>query len=542
MRAGFWAAAAMMIAMAVLLAVDGATAFAAGIRPIVYGLAMAAGAAAVVAATLASRVRVLPPMCVARLIEQVRPDLKNALLTFVELRSDPSADPSKIAAVARQAARILAEADFCEFVPTQRAGLAAGAAMGGACLLGVMLWLTQGVLFNHGPAAAEAGLLNLLPNCRSCRVGALHPPFSREKNGIGGCRVPTLHIGQQGLLSGGVLPVASSPQPQAGPAKTAKPPSASPQEKSLAEAAARSLAAALEADKEKLEKLAAALDEEKGAAPVSGGMETGAVPFSGGAKGTVPFSQQREKGTAPFAAPGVGSGVRPNEEKRVSPGESAAGQAPSAGDAGQAPSEGGAGQAPGEGAAGRGSNADDAGQAPSASDGGGAPGDGATKPPPAQVSAPPLPKRPQSDSFSEKTLDAMRKVRRLIDEADKRLSEGEVSDGFLGRMGMSNAEFRRFVAGWQRQIETASRETMPAPSAMRPAPGGPAPKLEFSPGGGGIDARPISGLAPSAAAIQGGAVQGTGTGVSVRLRPAVAAYFDKVGKLAAEKAETKATP
>ena len=501
MRAGFWAAAAMMIAMAVLLAVDGATAFAAGIRPIVYGLAMAAGAAAVVAATLASRVRVLPPMCVARLIEQVRPDLKNALLTFVELRSDPSADPSKIAAVARQAARILAEADFCEFVPTQRAGLAAGAAMGGACLLGAMLWLTQGVLFNHGPAAAEAG-----------------------------------------LLSGGVLPVASSPQPQAGPAKTAKPPSASPQEKSLAEAAARSLAAALEADKEKLEKLAAALDEEKGAAPVSGGMETGAVPFSGGAKGTVPFSQQREKGTAPFAAPGVGSGVRPNEEKCVSPGESAAGQAPSAGDAGQAPSEGGAGQAPGEGAAGRGSNADDAGQAPSASDGGGAPGDGATKPPPLRASAPPLPKRPQSDSFPEKTLDAMRKVRRLIDEADKRLSEGEVSDGFLGRMGMSNAEFRRFVAGWQRQIETASRETMPAPSAMRPAPGGPAPKLEFSPGGGGIDARPISGLAPSAAAIQGGAVQGTGTGVSVRLRPAVAAYFDKVGKLAAEKAETKATP
>ena len=521
MRAGFWAAAAMMIAMAVLLAVDGATAFAAGIRPIVYGLAMAAGAAAVVAATLASRVRVLPPMCVARLIEQVRPDLKNALLTFVELRSDPSADPSKIAAVARQAARILAEADFCEFVPTQRAGLAAGAAMGGACLLGVMLWLTQGVLFNHGPAAAEAGLLNLLPNCRSCRVGALHPPFS---------------------LSGGVLPVASSPQPQAGPAKTAKPPSASPQEKSLAEAAARSLAAALEADKEKLEKLAAALDEEKGAAPVSGGMETGAVPFSGGAKGTVPFSQQREKGTAPFAAPGVGSGVRPNEEKCVSPGESAAGQAPSAGDAGQAPSEGGAGQAPGEGAAGRGSNADDAGQAPSASDGGGAPGDGTPKVPAGRASAPPLPKRPQSDSFSEKTLDAMRKVRRLIDEADKRLSEGEVSDGFLGRMGMSNAEFRRFVAGWQRQIETASRETMPAPSAMRPAPGGPAPKLEFSPGGGGIDARPISGLAPSAAAIQGGAVQGTGTGVSVRLRPAVAAYFDKVGKLAAEKAETKATP
>jgi hypothetical protein len=109
-------------------------------------------------------------------------------------------------------------------------------------------------------------------------------------------------------------------------------------------------------------------------------------------------------------------------------------------------------------------------------------------------------------------------------------------------MGMSNAEFRRFVAGWQRQLETPARETIAAPPPPSPTLGGPAPKLEFSPAGGGSDARPIRGLAPQAAAIQGGAVQGADTSVSVRLRPAVSAYFEKVGRLAAENADPEATP
>jgi len=42
-----------------------------------------------------------------------------------------------------------------------------------------------------------AGTEGLLQNCRPCRVGALHPPSSCEENGSGGCRAPTLHIGQQ---------------------------------------------------------------------------------------------------------------------------------------------------------------------------------------------------------------------------------------------------------------------------------------------------------------------------------------------------------
>jgi len=148
----------------------------------------------------------------------------------------------------------------------------------------------------------------------------------------------------------------------------------------------------------------------------------------------------------------------------------------------------------------------------------------------------------------------MRKVRRLIDEADTRLRDGEVTDAFLGRMGMSNAEFRRFIAAWQRQLEKPSpepdagasgdtRKSPAAPAAGSSAPvSGSAPKVEFLPAGTGADARPVAGLAPAAAAIQGGAVQGADTSVSVRMRPAVSAYFEAVGRLAAEKADPKATP
>jgi hypothetical protein len=503
MRAGFWAAAATMIAMAGLLAVDGATNFAAAVRPIVYGLAMAAGAVTVGAALLAGRVQVLPPMCVVRLIEQVRPDLKNALLTFVELRSDPSADPSKIAAVARRAARILAEVDLCEFVPTVCVRRATYAAMGGACLLGVMLWLTQGVLFSRGPATAKAELM---------------------------------------IASGS--PLASAAQTQAGAAKSAKTP-ADPEKKPGSEAAAQSLAAAMEADKENLQRLAEALagkPDGAGRAPSAGiagrgagddgaGRGAGGQAPSGDAAGCGANQQAPSAGQAVRASSGS-SGARPNEERRLSAdtGSSAA-PAPSAGGAGRGASEQGpsAGNAPlPEGQASIGP--------------GGAQGDGATKPPPAQASAPPLPKRPQSDALPEKTLDAMRKVRRSIDEADKRLREGEVTDAFLGRMGMSNAEFRRFVAAWQRQLDTAAPETSAAPPGARQAPGEPMSKVEFSTGGAGTDVRPITGPAPAAAAIQGGAVQGADASASVRLRPAVAAYFETVGKLAAEKAEAKATP
>jgi len=564
MRAGLWAAAAVALAMAGLVAVDGATNFAAGMRPIVYGLA-AAGAAIIItaAATMAARAQVLAPMCVARLIEEARPDLKNALITFVELRADPGSDPSMCAAVGRRAARILSEADLCDFVPAACVCRAAWAATGGVCLLGAMLWLTQGVLFGHGPAAAEASQM----------VGdvAGRAPGGGGAGSGANDRAPSVSSGsrtneEKGTSPGENLATSeSNPELALGATNTT----------GAGEAAARSLAAALKADSEKFERLAEALGEMPGGAARSASAgdtgqgpsasDTGQAPsvssgsYSNGEKqsaadvrnpdltvGARNASQQApgasDTGRAPSGAgagssangraPSVSSGLRPNEEKRVSPGESPAAGANNpdltvgARNASQ--------QAPG--------------MPPSAGNGGDS-GSGA-----GQASSPPIPKRPQSDVFPEKTLDAMRKVRRLIDEADTRLRDGEVTDAFLGRMGMSNAEFRRFVAAWQRQLEKPSyepdagasgdtRKSPAAPAAGSIAPvSGSAPRVEFLPAGVGADARPVSGLAPAAAAIQGGAVQGADTSVSVRLRPAVSAYFEAVGRLAAEKADPKATP
>jgi len=53
-------------------------------------------------------------------------------------------------------------------------------------------------------------------------------------------------------------------------------------------------------------------------------------------------------------------------------------------------------------------------------------------------------------------------------------------------------------------------------------------------GGSGPDARPVAGPDPSASDGRHGAVEDVEGQVSPRLRPAAAAYFETVGKLAAE--------
>jgi len=512
-RAGLWAAAAVLAAMAALRAVDAATAFAAGFRGVVYGLAVAAGAGGIAAAAMAGRARVFTPMAVAQVIERFRPDLKNALLTFVEMQSDPGADPSMTAAVGRRAARILAQARVEDFVPAADVGRAAWAATGAACLLGATLWLVQGVLFDFGPAAAAASPMIGGATSRDAQAGGGGPGAAEHEPDAGGQKPDA------GALEGSrESPAASA----AGSGEGGK-------------EASRSLAAALEADKEKLERLAQALGEKPGGAAGGSGADSAGRGASDDGTGRDASGQTPNAGAA-GRAPSVGSGSRSNEEKRVSPGESPAarennpgltagarnanGQAPSAGSGSRSNEENRV--SPGEGPATRASNPDlTAG---------------------ARNSSPPIPKRPQSEAFPEKTLDAMRKVRRLIDEADARLREGEVTDAFLGRMGMSNAEFYRFVAAWQRRIETAAVEAEAPPAASRQTPGAAGPKVEFIPGGAGTDARQIGGIAPLPGAVQGGAVQGADTGVSVRLRPAVSAYFEAVGKLAAEKAEAKDVP
>jgi hypothetical protein len=131
----------------------------------------------------------------------------------------------------------------------------------------------------------------------------------------------------------------------------------------------------------------------------------------------------------------------------------------------------------------------------------------------------------------------MRQTRLLIKEADRRLRDGEVSDAFLGRMGMSNAEFRRFVTAWQRQMETGT----PGPNVSTPpdavstiaAAGGTGAGQVLRPTAAS-DVKPMLSAAASRSVGPQGQVEGAESAVSPRLKPAVSAYFEAVGRMAAD--------
>ena len=97
---------------------------------------------------------------------------------------------------------------------------------------------------------------------------------------------------------------------------------------------------------------------------------------------------------------------------------------------------------------------------------------GATNPPPGHSTGPVIPERPQPQGFPQEALDSLKAARRIIDQADRRLREGEASDTFLGEIGMSREEFRRFVVGWQRKLETAAGGANVSRGADRPDGGG----------------------------------------------------------------------
>jgi hypothetical protein len=129
----------------------------------------------------------------------------------------------------------------------------------------------------------------------------------------------------------------------------------------------------------------------------------------------------------------------------------------------------------------------------------------------------------------------MRQVKRLIDQADRMVRDGEVSDAFLGRMGMGNAEFRRFVTAWQRELETAQpSDTAGPPPSISTVAGGVGPAAEIIRTGSGGSGRSTVSPAVARSAGPQGQVQGAEARVSPRLKPAVSAYFDSVGRLAAE--------
>ena len=228
-----WATSAAVAALTVFLAADAASGWAEGRRLAVYLVVAAASGTAVAGLALAAWLRIPSPLYVARLIERYHPELKNALITFVELESDPPAsrragttagggpaeDPSVAAAVGRQAARILSGADPTEFLPSRGIRTPAIAAAAAVSILAGVLWMGQGVLFRPWVSAAQAS------------------PAAGEQ----ATSPTTLAPLKEPALS--VRPAASAGSGQA----------------ASAENRSEALGAAIQADREKLERLAEAL-------------------------------------------------------------------------------------------------------------------------------------------------------------------------------------------------------------------------------------------------------------------------------------------
>ena len=480
--AAIWAGAAALMLPAAVLLVDAACGFGAAGRIIVYPASILAGAAAVALAAATARMQAPSAFYVARLIETARPELKNSLITFAELRADPSIDPAMAVAVGRRAARILAKSDL-EFLispaPLRRPVAAMAVASG---VLAASLWLAQGILFAPWVATAEASLASRTKEVRSAECGVRSErqttttSFSRDPQGSASLR----HSGTFDRD-----------------------------------------------DQAKFDRLAAALGAKEPESPAKAA-GAHAQPSAGhgnspatddGPKGGAPSRADQAKFDGPSATPGASGAESPDPADAKSPPFSRAptGRAPTPAESAMSP-----GAADGTG--------------PLGFDGGGR---GPSRPEQAAPAEPPLPRRPQSSEFPKEALDVMRQSQRLLEGADRRLRDGEATDAFLGRMGMGGAEFRRFVSAWQQNLVAAAAgpDVTAGPQGVRSVAGNA--QADIARPTGAPAGRSIGGLA---AAESRGAVETAQSAVSPRLRRAVAAYFETVGRLGAEPGSKKDAP
>jgi hypothetical protein len=461
--AALWAVAAVLAGMAALLAADAAWNWR-GARPLVYGGTLAGGVAAIALAVLAAWRPMPSAFYVARLIETRRPELKNSLITFVELAGDTAADPSMSVAVGRRVVQILSRVEPVEFLPPPVLRRPATAAALAAVFLAAGLWLAQGVLFAPWAVAAQAG-----------------PVFKGQAST---------------LAAGGVVSVAAIR-----PGDNARPAGAGP------EAAAPE--SAPKAGEEGSEGNRSATGAKAGSSAGSGGQ---AVASDGnGGPGTAGMPSGGGQGRK---APGQDAGAMPSgAQPQTGHGGDPTGNAAAAGDPDGSP----------------GTPATDAGGG--AKPGTGTGGTGLAKPRQPYTGPAPLPRRPQPAEFSTQALDAMRKVRRLIDQETR--PGGEKTDVYLGKMGAGNAEPERYSAAWQRPPEVAAPATAAAGTGTTTAKTPPAGEL--IPAARGTESRPYVGGTENLPDGRRDCVQGDDVRVSPRLRPAVAAYFETVSRLAAEK-------
>ena len=511
--AGLWALAAVLACAAGLVATDAACHLLAGARMVVYPVIAMLGAGTVSVAVWVAWRRCPSETYVSRLMERARPDLKNALVTFVELRADPDEDPAMAAAVARRAARVLAEVDPAAFLPPVSYRRPAGAAGAGAFLLGAILWMAQGTVAPSWVPAAQASI---------SRAGHVAP------GGQGGVSA--------GPAADGVLRPGTTASQDGKPGGSTGGAQASPGGEGADDLT--ETVAALKADGNEFQRLASALGAgdfqppDAANSPGAGGGSSGQAPSSGGPSGAGVGEKPSGAGRGQSAAGGSerqadGASAAQPDPRSQTPGPQ---DNPQPGDAaGQGRSE------PGVPDPGRG----DPSAASDSPDAGGKPGDDSPKRPRGPQGETPLRPRPQTADFPEKTLDSLRQAKRIINEAEQRLRDGDVTEAFLGEMGMNNETFRRFVTSWQRRLETpvvgpddaaaprSALQRVDAPSGELLRPQAPASATAIL---GTVAQRPDG---------KGGLVTGAEAPVSPRLRGAVGAYFETLGRLGAEKAAPK---
>ena len=543
--AALWAAAGVLASLAVLLLVDAAIGFPGSARPVIYLVAWLAGVTVVAAAVGRAWARRPSASYVARLIEAERPDLKNALITLVELQDAPQADPTMAAALGRRAARLLADAEPRMFLPPAALRRPATAAAGAALMLVSGLWLAQGILFAPWVTAAEAGPVVSLTG------GPVGGGAPRPASG----QAPLAGLSQQSGQPRGHATQASG---EAGANGSVPQPVLSGRaESGAAGDSPQALAAELKADAATFDRLAAALGIDAGASAGNGASGAGASRGEAAGRGTPRPANAGDRGANQTGAtPGGGALSRPDRSARSDAGQgspTSAGREPSAGrDASKPGTPAGDGAAmprsregaaespsksPPQGTGSRGQN--DGGAPATAHDGAGQGGggdarsDSAFRPRPGNE--PPLPKRKPGEDFPAEVLDSMHRAERIIKKAEERLREGEVTDAMLQQMGMTNAQFRRFVTSWQRKFETSARglDAVAVPLAAGAA-------ADASPGrllrpGQGSAVPPVTGETRGPDGRKG-LVQGSDSQVSPHLRPAVDGYFEAVGRRAVQAA------
>lgn len=499
-RAGLWACAAAFASWAALILLDAAVTFGPELRPWVYAAAFLGGAAACGAVAAAAWLRRPSVGYVARLIERRRPELRTSLITFLELASAGDEGPRD--AVAARAARLLAESraeDLAPAAPLRRP------LVGGACAavaFGAALWLAQGVVFRPWIRGAEAVPVAYEP--APTAVG--RPPAApAHADGVGSGEetgTPRGSVAEPRQDGAAETPSASATDtadmiagqdPDAGDGGL---------EGSAAPALVRQLAQEVGRDRERFERLAAAMAGPQPTAPGAGGPGAEAGSRGGQARPRNP-SREGQSGAATVSPPGLQGEGRASADGAAEP--------PNAGLAG---------------AGDKGVTDDARGTA-----GGDVPGTGGGGVGPVSE---PLPERPQPAEIPENALDAARWAERLIERADRKLRDGRTDEGFLRDMGMSPAEMQRFVTSWKRRFDAASAggpiETPPAGAGRRTRhaePGGvlhatgeaAARSLRDSGGHGSGDAR---------------AIQEETSRVSPHLRPCVEAYFEALSRAADE--------